>query len=372
MIIKKYLVKDMNEAMTKIRYELGNEAIIISQRKVRKKGFKGIFSKKIYEVTAAIENQKKDEKESVEKSINAIKHAIKREKEREKKKETENIINNVQENDLVKEVKEMKNILNDLTFKSNNNVIKSDIEKILEENDFDKNTTTKILEGIKNQEGSDDVSKAKTIIRDMLLSNDEELLGNIVLVGPTGVGKTTTIAKLAAKLSLIEGKKVGLITIDNYRIGAVEQLKTYSEIINIPFKVIMNVDDLKLALKEMKELDTVLIDTTGRSSKNEEQIEELNNYIKIIETKKIFLVISATTKNKDIESIVEGYRILNYKDVIITKLDETTTYGSIVNLQNICKTPIIFLSTGQNVPDDIIKLDADEISQIALGEVKIW
>jgi len=151
-----------------------------------------------------------------------------------------------------------------------------------------------------------------------------KLEGRIVLVGPTGVGKTTTIAKLAGKLALVERRKVGLITVDTYRIGAVEQLKTYADIMNIPFKVVYNMSDMENAIESMSECEVVLIDTTGRSSKNRMQIAELRTFVDKADTKNIHLVISATTKNKDIKYIIEGYQILHYNSIIVTKLDETS------------------------------------------------
>ena len=194
------------------------------------------------------------------------------------------------------------------------------------------------------------------------------MLFRSVLVGPTGVGKTTTIAKLAGRLALVEGKKVGLITVDTYRIGAVEQLKTYADIMNLPFKVVYNMNDMDDAIETMSECEVVLIDTTGRSSKNRMQIAELRTFVEKADTKNIQLVLSATTKNKDLKYIIEGYQILNYNSIIVTKLDETSTYGSILNILETAKIPLSFVSTGQNVPDDIKELSVDSIINLILGE----
>lgn len=205
----------------------------------------------------------------------------------------------------------------------------------------------------------------------MISISKAEMKGPIVLVGPTGVGKTTTIAKLAGKFSLIDKKRVGLITIDTYRIGAVEQLKTYADIMNIPFKVIFTLNQIETALESMKDCDVILIDTTGRSSKNIMQISELRAFVEKIKTDNIHLVLSCTTKNKDIDSIVQGYSVLGYNNIIITKLDETSTYGSILNILYSAKKPLSFITTGQNVPEDIKNISASEISSLILGEDSI-
>ena len=203
--------------------------------------------------------------------------------------------------------------------------------------------------------------------RDILVTN-KGLKGKVVLIGPTGVGKTTTIAKLAGRLALVEKKKVGLITIDTYRIGAIEQLKTYAEIMNIPFKVVITIKEMEDAIESMSDCDVVLIDTTGRSSKNTMQISELRAFVQKAEPDYVNMVISATTKNKDIKSILKGYSELEYGSVIITKLDETTVYGSIYNISRNANKPVSFITIGQNVPDDIKVSTKEELTRFILGE----
>ena len=386
MLIKKYLVKNMNEAMTRIRYELGKDAIIISQRKVRESGVKGYFKPKLIEVTAALENSKLDKKQSkkasevddFKASLSSIKSIFEKEevKGREniktlKDKEIASEDKNSKEDEALKdEVKEIKELLNKVI--KNTNKEKEEVVAIeyLREIDIEEN----LIEDI-NLENYEDIEAFKEDLIDIVKKDIEvvnkDLRGNVVLIGPTGVGKTTTIAKLAGRLALIEKKKVGLITIDTYRIGAVEQLKTYAEIMNIPFKVVITLKEMEEAINALKDCDVILIDTTGRSSKNTMQISELRAFIQKVNSSNISLVISGTTKNKDINAILSGYGEINYKDIIITKLDETTSYGCIYNIAKKSKKPISYITVGQNVPDDIKVPSKEEIVKLILGEESV-
>ena len=370
MIIKKYIVKNMNEALTRMRYELGNEAIIISQRKIRDSGVKGYFKPKLIEVTAALENSKKEKQKNIinknndvdsfKTSLNSIRDII--EKENNKSKEPEE--------NLKEEVREIKDLLNKVIKNTNKEVRDNIVESYLDEIDVDKT----LVDGL-DLNSYDKIEDVKEDFKKLFLNEiniiEKDLVGRIALIGPTGVGKTTTIAKLAGRLSLLEKKKVGLITIDTYRIGAVEQLKTYAEIMNIPFKVVITLKEMEESIKELEDCDVILIDTTGRSSKNTMQISELRAFVQKVNADNIALVISGTTKNKDIDTILKGYSEINYENVIITKLDETNSYGCIYNIIKKSKKEIAFIATGQNVPDDIKTPSKEEICKLILGEEAI-
>ncbi len=193
----------------------------------------------------------------------------------------------------------------------------------------------------------------------------------VALVGPTGVGKTTTIAKLAANFRLRDNIKMGLITVDTYRIAAVEQLRTYAEIIDLPMKVVSTPREMQMALDEMVGLDLVLIDTAGRSPSDDLKIQELESLFRDIAIDEIALVMSMTSSVRTLEAIAERFKVARPTSMILTKLDEAPVMGSLLTLSQKVKLPIQYLTTGQDVPDDIEPANAARISRLVLGEDKL-
>lgn len=386
MVVKKYIVKSMNEAMTKIKHELGSDAVIISQRKIRKHGVLGIFSKKLIEVTAAVDNSKNsrvkkrmytdsgEEDYNLNRSVEALKMAMKKQEESSKAENKKRAVQvkSTNEERILKEMEEMKKLIGNISSSNSEEKEKSELELKLNEMDIASKYIGEIIKNVKEDNSDLEESlKLKSVLEKNIETSKLEEKGVITFVGPTGVGKTTTIAKLAGKFSLIDRKKVGLITVDTYRIGAVEQLRTYADIMNLPFKVVLTLKEMDEAIKSMHDCDIILIDTTGRSSKNKMQISELRAFVNKTNSSNINLVISCTTKNKDLEAIIDGYRQLDFQNVIITKLDETTTYGSIYNILNYAHKPVSYVTTGQNVPDDIKKFTVHELVSLILGEDNI-
>lgn len=191
----------------------------------------------------------------------------------------------------------------------------------------------------------------------------------VFFIGPTGVGKTTTIAKIASKFCL-EENKVALLTSDTYRIAAAEQLRTYANILSIPCKVTYSAEDIVDAYSEFGDYDYILVDTAGHSHHNEEQKNNTNVVIHALDGKaetEVYLVISATTKYKDLTSIADTYREMSDYKIIFTKLDETTSFGNILNLKLYTESELSYVTYGQNVPNDISRIDPQTIVKQILG-----
>ncbi len=175
----------------------------------------------------------------------------------------------------------------------------------------------------------------------------------IALIGPTGVGKTTTIAKLAANFCLREHRKVGLITIDTYRIAAVEQLKTYAQIIDVPLEVATSPEQLREATAHMADRDIILIDTAGRSQHDALKIQDLRRFFDVVEPHEVHLVLSSTSAESVLIETIQRFRELSADRVIFTKLDEAVGFGVILGCLEKADTRLSYVTTGQDVPDDI-------------------
>ncbi len=189
----------------------------------------------------------------------------------------------------------------------------------------------------------------------------------VALVGPTGVGKTTTIAKLAANYRLREKRRVGLITVDTYRVAAVEQLRTYADIIDLPMEVVATPREMREASARMSHLDLVLMDTAGRSPRDEVRIQELKSMLAEAEPDDVYLVLSGTAGAKSLTATAERFADVGTTAVLLTKLDEATSLGHLASLVRACHLPISYLTDGQNVPDDIQVADRRKLAQALLG-----
>ncbi len=195
----------------------------------------------------------------------------------------------------------------------------------------------------------------------------------VFFIGPTGVGKTTTIAKVASKFKLEQYAKVAFITSDTYRIAAVEQLNTYASIIDCPVSVVYSADELESALEEYSDYDLIMVDTAGRSHRHEEHMSELTDLLgKMDELKdkyetEIYLTLSVTTKYKDLIDITERYKDVDNWSIIFTKLDETCALGNILNIRMLTNASLSYTTSGQNVPDDIEIINEQSLAKQLLG-----
>ena len=192
----------------------------------------------------------------------------------------------------------------------------------------------------------------------------------IFFIGPTGVGKTTTIAKIASKYKVDYSKKVAFMTADTYRIAATEQLRVYANILDVPMSIIYSAEEMNQAIERVNDYDLVFVDTAGFSHRNEGQREDMKRLMDGLDEqyeKEVYLVVSATIKYRDLLEIADIYKeIADYK-LIFTKLDETTTYGNILNIKLYSGADLSYMTAGQNVPDDIEQFDTQKIVKQLLG-----
>ena len=192
----------------------------------------------------------------------------------------------------------------------------------------------------------------------------------IAFVGPTGVGKTTTLVKLASQYALVHQMKVALLTADTYRIGAVEQLRIYRDIMDIPFEAVSSPDELGPALKRYADRDLIFFDTAGRSPQNRRQIQDLKAFLEAAKPSETHLCVSATTKNSDLLPIVGKFGLVPVNRFLVTKLDETRSHGMLLNLAASFQMPISYLTTGQNVPNDIEVASSERLAELVLGDAR--
>ncbi|MBI9011937.1 MAG: flagellar biosynthesis protein FlhF [Clostridiales bacterium] len=401
MNVKRYIAPNVQEAMIKIKNELGRDAIILHTRKIKQKGLKGLFKKPLVEVVAAIQDEH-EIKKAVEVKPVQPRHIVEEVAPqpvviREVEKTVENIIEkNVEDTSqiasLKSEIDEIKDMLKTYIAKPTQ-MVQEDVS-IEEFNDVERETR----EFLKSLEIKDSIiEKIMTIVKRQvsLTPQNEPMVRSAVrqaikdyigepftidgfpgeqrvflFAGPTGVGKTTTLAKLAAKLSLLDNKKVGLITADTYRIAAVDQLKTYSEILGIPLSVVYEASELGDVMYKYKDKDIVLLDTAGRSHKSDELSRDLQDLMNNLENPEIFLVISLTTGYKDIVSILDAYSFIDKYRLIFTKLDEASTYSNILNVKVESGHELSYITNGQSVPDDIEIAESEKIANYIVGEAK--
>jgi len=290
--------------------------------------------------------------------------------------------------DILQELREMKNIIYDVKSKMYEiELIKGMSEQVqlfyksLVNNSVDPELALKIVNSVELRlpEGKPfDKKWARDVCLHTLLEYVSEIRpievknckkGTLIfMVGPTGVGKTTTIAKLAANMTFVEEKDVALITLDTYRISAAQQLRTFAEIIDIPISVVFNFVDLKEAIEQYQNKDIIFVDTAGRSPYNEENMEELRQFVNVARPDETILVLSATTDSSGLINIYHRFDIVGIDKIIFTKLDEACRYGQILNVMYETQKPIAYFTDGQNVPDDIKIPDSNYLAEILLGK----
>ncbi|MDE5892348.1 MAG: flagellar biosynthesis protein FlhF [Acetatifactor sp.] len=398
MIIKKFTGKTEAEATAAAQKELGSGVVVMNVRQIKPKGFLAVLRPRLTEVTVALEEEPertayvrreqtpirtpapaaapstgagtRSIEEKLENLQNLLESQIKtRQQEIQQsggekadspagavhREETEQaaldgVPDTPQESEQNSELKKFRKLIYDTLLE--NEVDEKYVGKIMEEMDkiqkpnmpFDYLLANiyqrMILKFGKTEENIETLSSPKTVI----------------FIGPTGVGKTTTIAKIASRYAVEQKKRVALLTMDTYRIAAAEQLRTYANILMVPFRVIYTEEELVTAIQDFQDYDYILMDTAGHSPQNKEQLagmKKLLDHVKGLANCYFYLVLSATTKYKDLIKIADSYRQVAEYRLIFTKLDETEALGNLLNLRLHTDTSIAYVTCGQNVPDDI-------------------
>ena len=398
MIVQKYTGKDETEAVMKAKDDLGSNAVVLNVRTMKQRGLAKIFKKDFVEITAALEEKdfaqnvnnnkptfSRVSSEAIKKQQSQINlladdradtNAPKQSEIIEKKLDS---LHDMLRNQMVKEedVKPVVRPENNANFKS----LKLIYNKLLE-NEVSEKYANAIINDIENsmkKESNLDSILASVYQKIILKFGEPEAIEDddrrkiVFFIGPTGVGKTTTIAKLASDFKLTRSKNVAMITADTYRIAAVEQLNTYASILDVPVNVIYSPSEIVESIEELSDYQMIFVDTAGRSHKNTEQRDEIIEMISNVRNSDIdadiviFLVMSVTTKYRDMVNICDAYKSLNSYRLLFTKLDETDSVGNILNIKLYTGAPISYITCGQNVPDDIESVDVQKLAKSLLG-----
>lgn len=411
--LKTYVESEYRSAYAKARKELGTDLFLIDKKEVKEGGILGFFGKKRIKFTFGIENKPKRQSNKEIDILKALKEVAK--KHVDTTTDNKEILSELKKPEMESEldagvyspfkkpaIKPMEKIKSELGVNLDNK-IQVDIEKAIEEElqkELNKNNI------IANQMINNDEKEAfierlrdNDIPKDIALEindyfdkfgydkvNLKEGLSQyfkdnikikngidkkfLMLIGPTGVGKTTTCAKIVAN-NWREEKEVGFITADTYRLEAVSQLKAYANIMRVPVEVVKTPNDLQNSIKRFKNKDLVLMDTAGRSPKNKKQMEELKNYVESEGSDmEVTLVITATSKLSVIYETIDKFSEIGFSSIIITKIDETSNASLLLPIMKKYNYPICYLTTGQTVPDDIETCTVDKVTEIFIEGIK--
>lgn len=405
MRVKRFIGDNVTDTMSKIKRDLGPDAVILQTRQIKEGGFLGFFAKTKVEITAAIEEKQLSkakvagttEKNYQSVNTDAIKRAYEAYREKENEYAKEKLVKEPEmntsstEQKLIEttqsELREINTILKEIQGhiakkKEGKESLPEPFEKwaaFLTQRGVGSETVEVLLNKIQNELTSENWNNHQLVFErlkeqiDRYCSNTETIRPRrsrttvVALVGPTGVGKTTTIGKLAAGFSIIERRKVALVTADTYRVAAVEQLKTFGEIIGVPVEVVMTPDGLGEAIQRHNDKELIFIDTAGRSPHHDLHMSELEAFLNKAKPDLTMLVMSVTTNVSDQIMVFERFKNLS-SHLILTKLDESFSPGSILDLMVKTNIPVAYITNGQNVPDDIDAATAEKLTRCVLGE----
>lgn len=406
MIIKKFIAKTEKEAVENAKKELGEGVVVMNVKTVKSKGFLAFLKPHMMEVTVALEEESEKYTAAVSAISNVIASSQKKEAEvtkppapspapaatapeppaRKENSAIEEKLDSLQSL-LEQQLQKPEEDKEEKTGKEEEKKEETETDKFMHllhdtmlDNEVDEKYAQEIIDEIEQINKPNipfDYALANTYQKMILkfgkpsgIEPAESGIKLVFFIGPTGVGKTTTIAKIASKFRVDEKKKVALLTADTYRIAAAEQLRTYANILEVPFRVIYTVEEIRKAIEDFRDYDYILIDTAGHSHQNSTQKENMSNFIHSVDDKvekEVHLVLSATTKYRDLISIADSYREMADYKLIFTKLDETTTLGNLLNLRLYTGASLSYVTHGQNVPDDIEDFNPQKTVKRLLG-----
>ncbi|WP_339175570.1 flagellar biosynthesis protein FlhF [Solibacillus sp. FSL R5-0691] len=389
MKMKKYNAPSIAEAMKQIRADLGEDAVILNSKVVVTKKFFGLVKNKSYEVVAGYDQMEKKPSLPSFEDMPTFAPQLKEEGITETassvepyKKVPQDDAGVIPEN-LAKEIADLKSMMQSMQRMSTQSQYPDELLSFIDflrEQELGEELITKISDELfmyYNGHGqqitwNDMQEVAKDYLRkelyDLPISGISYEKKYINVLGPTGVGKTTTIAKMAARAVLEKKKKIGFITTDTYRIAAIEQLKTYAALLQAPVEVVYNAADYAEAIKKFDHLDLIFIDTAGRNYKEAKYVEDLKSLIQFSEQVESYLVLSLTSKQKDLESIIEQFSNMHIEKFIFTKLDETNSIGTMFNLMIKYNKGLAYYTNGQEVPEDIEQPNSDNLLELFFKE----
>lgn len=378
MKIMKYKANTMPEAIEKIKRDLGPDAVILNSKEIKQGGLFGIFKKPQIEVLAAIDSS------PVFKG-NSSKHVILNQEQTERDrvdKQTIKVTNDSHDehDKVLAEIKHVKQLLltNSIPFEQPFSANFAIVYNYLLNQEVDEEIAKNIVHSLVHKFEKDDLlpeqmmPHVKNEIVSMLATHSFSSFNHkaqiIQFVGPTGVGKTTTLAKVAANSMLQNKKKIAFITMDTYRIAAIEQLKTYAKILNVPIEVAYSDIEYKEALRKFANYDHIFVDTAGRNYRDIQYVHELKKMIDVREfTSETYLVLSLASRDKDIKVIYNQFKDFPIQKVIFTKLDETNTYGPMLNMCMNNEVELAYLTNGQDVPNDILSPTSTYIGELIVS-----
>lgn len=421
MRVKRYVVNELPEAIAMIRSELGKDAVILNTKEIRTGGFMGMFRKRRMEVLAAVETghaaaaaapakpARQPEAGPSERTAASgaetwppreLQRAATAVKERpvhvqpQAPSGTPNVTQNGQQpaarleertvtEDLFAEIRGIKQFIVQMSKKEAESGLPEPFRALRDrlagqevEPDLAEALVASLREKNADREMAMDRHEvweaARLALLEWLEPYPAEPVGEGVrivhFVGPTGVGKTTTIAKLAAEQTINRGRQLGFITSDTYRIAAVDQLRTYASILNIPMEVVFSPMDLPKAFRQLEDRDLIFMDTAGRNFRSELHVSEVNSLLHAGDQSDTVLVFSLTGKTRDMFQVAQHFTKFGVRKVLFTKLDETSVYGAILNLIMKFQLHPTYVAGGQTVPDDIDKFDPEQYIGRLLGE----